>query len=138
MPVNQPTYSAHLVHHFGWFFHQIKVRQPKGSKDFIQTVIRISRRLYSFLYEAAQNSDVFSNIQNWNTGTTLMQIQSGSGRIRNFLPDPESGSGIIILDPDPGSPDKIHNMSTYCTIKIEKIKKIFNKISLKSFKLQKD
>jgi hypothetical protein len=48
---------------FGRFFHQIKVRQPKGRKDSIQTVILTSRRLDSFLYEAAQNYEVFSNIQ---------------------------------------------------------------------------
>jgi hypothetical protein len=56
--------QTNMVHHFGGFFHQVKVCQPIGSKDFIQTVIRISRRLYSSLYDAAQNSDVFSNIQN--------------------------------------------------------------------------
>jgi hypothetical protein len=55
--------QTNIVNHFGGFFHQTKVRQPIGCKDFIQTVIRINRRLYSFLYEAAQNS-VFSNIQN--------------------------------------------------------------------------
>ncbi len=32
----------------------------------IQTVIRTSRRLDSFMYEAAQNFEVFSNIQNEN------------------------------------------------------------------------
>jgi hypothetical protein len=46
--------------------HQIKVRQPKGRKDSIQTVIQTSRRLDSFLYEEAQNFEVFSNIQKLN------------------------------------------------------------------------
>jgi hypothetical protein len=43
--------------HFGRFFQQIKVRQPNGRKDSKQTVIPTSRRLDSFLYEAAQNFD---------------------------------------------------------------------------------
>jgi hypothetical protein len=49
--------------HFGGFFHQIKVRQPIARQDFMQTVIRTKRRLESFLHEAAQNFEVFSNIQ---------------------------------------------------------------------------
>jgi hypothetical protein len=47
---------------FGGFFHQMKVRKPIGRKDSIQTVILTSRRLDSFLYEAAQNFEVISNI----------------------------------------------------------------------------
>jgi hypothetical protein len=54
------------VQHFGVFFLQKNVRQPIGRMDSIQTVIRTSRRLDSFLYEAAQNFEVFSNIQNRN------------------------------------------------------------------------
>jgi hypothetical protein len=42
-----------IEENFGGFFHQIKVRQPIGGKDFKQTVIPTSRRLDSFLYEAA-------------------------------------------------------------------------------------
>ena len=49
--------------HFGGFFHQIKVGQPIGRKDSMQTVIRISRRLDLFLHEAAQNFEVVLNIQ---------------------------------------------------------------------------
>jgi hypothetical protein len=45
------------------FFHQIKVRKPIGRQDSMQTVNRKSRRLDSFLHEAAQNFEVFSNIQ---------------------------------------------------------------------------
>jgi hypothetical protein len=45
------------------FSHQITVRQPIGRQDSLQTVIRTSRRLDSFLHEAAQNFEVFSNIQ---------------------------------------------------------------------------
>jgi hypothetical protein len=44
-----------IEQHFGGFFHQIKVRQPKGRQDFMQTVNRTSRRLDSFLHGAAQN-----------------------------------------------------------------------------------
>ncbi len=48
--------------HFGGFFHQMKVRQPIARQDSMQTVIQTSRRLESFLHEAAQNFEVFSNI----------------------------------------------------------------------------
>jgi hypothetical protein len=58
-----PAIQTKIVQPFGGFFHQIKVSQPRGRKDSIQTVIRTSRRLDSFLYEAAQNFEVFSNIQ---------------------------------------------------------------------------
>jgi hypothetical protein len=52
--------------HFGGFFHQIKVRQPIERQDSMQTVIRTSRRLESFLHEAAQtlNSYQIFNIKN--------------------------------------------------------------------------
>jgi hypothetical protein len=50
-----------ILHHFGGFFHQIKVRLSIGRKDSIQTVIRTSRWL-----EAAQNFEVFSNIRDEN------------------------------------------------------------------------
>jgi hypothetical protein len=53
-----------IVQHFGGFFHQIKVHQPKGRKDSIRTVIQTTMRLDSFLNEAAHNFEVFSNIQN--------------------------------------------------------------------------
>ncbi len=85
--------QTRIAQHFGRFFHQINVLQPIGRKDSIQTVIQTSRRLDWILYEAAQNFEVFSNIQKWNykienikrlmffqslsNGTTLMQIQSG-------------------------------------------------------------
>jgi hypothetical protein len=59
-----PAIQTNIVQSFGGFFHQIKVRQPIRRKDSIQTVIRTSRRLGSFLYEAAHNFEVFSNIQN--------------------------------------------------------------------------
>jgi hypothetical protein len=51
---------------FGGFFHQKKVCQPVGRQDSMQTVNRTSRRLDSFLHEAAQNfelSSIKSNIQ---------------------------------------------------------------------------
>jgi hypothetical protein len=59
-----PAIQTKIVQHFGGFFHQIKVCQPIGRKDSIQTGIQTSRMLDSFLYEAAQNFEVFSNIQN--------------------------------------------------------------------------
>ncbi len=59
-----PATQTKIVQPFGEFFQQIKMRQPIGIKDPIQTVIRTSRRLNSFVYEAAQNFEVFSNIQN--------------------------------------------------------------------------
>jgi hypothetical protein len=49
--------------HFGGFFHQITVRQPRGRQDSMQPVIRTSRSLGSILHEAAQNFEVVSNIQ---------------------------------------------------------------------------
>jgi hypothetical protein len=52
-----------IEQHFGEFFHQIKVCQPIGRQDSMQTVVLTSRRLDSFLHEAAQNLEVFSNIQ---------------------------------------------------------------------------
>jgi hypothetical protein len=39
------------------------VRQPIGKQGSIQTVNRTSRRLDSFLHEAAQNFELLSNIQ---------------------------------------------------------------------------
>ncbi len=48
-----------IEHHFGGFFQQIKGRQPIRSKDSKQTVIPTSWRLDSFLYEAAQNFELF-------------------------------------------------------------------------------
>jgi hypothetical protein len=53
-----------IVQHFAGFFLQIKVHQPIGRKDSIQTMIRTSRRLDLFLFEAVQNFEVFLNIQN--------------------------------------------------------------------------
>jgi hypothetical protein len=57
-----PAIQIKIEQHFGRFFHQIKVRQPIGRQDSMQTVIRTNRRLDSFLHEAAQNFEVFSNI----------------------------------------------------------------------------
>jgi hypothetical protein len=55
-----------IEQYFGGFFHQIKVCQPIGRKDSMQTVNRISRRLDLILHEAAQNFKLFSNIQDQN------------------------------------------------------------------------
>jgi hypothetical protein len=62
----RPAIQTKIVQSFGGFVHQIKVRQPIGRKGSIQIVIRTSRRLDSILYEAAQNFEVVSNIQNRN------------------------------------------------------------------------
>jgi hypothetical protein len=61
-----PAIQTKIVQHFGRFFRQIKVREPIGRKDFIQIVCRRSRRLETFLYEAAQNFDLLSKIQDQN------------------------------------------------------------------------
>jgi hypothetical protein len=58
-----PEIQTKIEQHFGGFFHQIKVRQPMGRQDSMQTMIRTSRRLDSFLHEAAEDFEVFSNIQ---------------------------------------------------------------------------
>jgi hypothetical protein len=52
-----------IVLHFDRFFHQIKVCQPTGRNNSIQTICPRSRRIEAFLYEAAQNFEVFSYIQ---------------------------------------------------------------------------
>ncbi len=57
-----PAIQTKIEQHFGGFFHQIKVCYPIGRQDSMQTVIRTSRRLDSFLHEAAQNFEAFSNI----------------------------------------------------------------------------
>jgi hypothetical protein len=61
-----PAIQTKIEQHFGWFLHQIKAHQPIGRQDFMQTVFWTSRRLDSFLHEAAQNFEFFSNIQEWN------------------------------------------------------------------------
>jgi hypothetical protein len=56
---HHPAIQTKIEEHFGGFIHQIKVRQPIGRQDPMQTVIRTSRMLDSFLHEAAQNFKVF-------------------------------------------------------------------------------
>jgi hypothetical protein len=62
----QSAIQNKIGQHFWGFFQQIKARQPIGRKDSKQTVIPTSRRLDSFLYEATQNFELFSNIQDQN------------------------------------------------------------------------
>jgi hypothetical protein len=62
----QSASQTKIEQHLGGFFQQIKVRQPIGRKDSKQTMIPTSRRLDSFLYEAAQNFELFSNIKDQN------------------------------------------------------------------------
>jgi hypothetical protein len=68
--LQHPAIQTKIEQHFGGFFYQIKVSQPIGRRDSMQTVIRTSRRLDSFLQEAAQNFEVFqifkSEIKNQN------------------------------------------------------------------------
>jgi hypothetical protein len=59
----RPAIQTKIEQLFSGFFHQIKVRQPIERQDSMQTMTRTSRRLDSFLHEAAQNFEVFSNIQ---------------------------------------------------------------------------
>ncbi len=109
--------QTNIVNHFGGFFHQTKVHQPIGCKDFIQTVIRISTEAGGCIHFCMKRlrtlmSFKYSKLKYWyysNADPIWQCCGSGSGRIRNFLPDPESRSGIIVTDPDPGSPDKIRN-----------------------------
>jgi hypothetical protein len=60
-----PAIQTKTEKHFGGLFHQIKVCQPIGRQDSMQTVVQTSRIqwLDTFLHEAAQNFEVFSNIQ---------------------------------------------------------------------------
>jgi hypothetical protein len=51
-----PAMQTKIEQPFGGFVHQIKVHQPIGRQDSMQTV------LDSFLHETAQNFEVFSNI----------------------------------------------------------------------------
>jgi hypothetical protein len=53
-----PAIQTNIEQHFSGFFHQIKVRQPTGRQDSMQTMIQTSRKLDSFLHEAAQNFEV--------------------------------------------------------------------------------
>ncbi len=64
--LQHPAIITKIVQHFGGSFQKIIVRQPIGRKDSIQTVCRRSGRLEAFLYEAVQNFEVFSNIQDQN------------------------------------------------------------------------
>jgi hypothetical protein len=59
----QQAIQTKIEQHFGRVFHQIKVRQPIGRQESMQTMIRTSRRFNSFLHEAVQNFELLSNIQ---------------------------------------------------------------------------
>jgi hypothetical protein len=61
--IHHSAITTKIEVHFGRFCNQMKVRQPIARQDSLQTLIRTSRRLESFLHEAAQNFEVFSNIQ---------------------------------------------------------------------------
>jgi hypothetical protein len=57
------AFQTKIEENFGGFLHQMKVRQPIGRQDSMQSVNQTSRRLDSFLHEAAQNFELLSNIQ---------------------------------------------------------------------------
>jgi hypothetical protein len=54
-----PAIQTKIEQPFGGFFQQIKGRQPIGRKASIQTIIPISRRLDTFLFETGQNFESF-------------------------------------------------------------------------------
>jgi hypothetical protein len=60
---HQSATQTKIELHFGGFFHQMKVRQPIGKQDSMQSMNPTRRRLDSFLLEAAQNFELLSNIQ---------------------------------------------------------------------------
>jgi hypothetical protein len=80
-----PAFQTKLIQHFGRFFHQIKVRQPIGRKDSIQTVCRRSKGLKAFLYLAAQNFELFSNIQILSFRTTTYKHVLGSANYDKWV-----------------------------------------------------
>jgi hypothetical protein len=43
--LEHPVIQTKIEQHFGGFFHQIKVHQPIGRQDSMQTLIQTSRRL---------------------------------------------------------------------------------------------
>jgi hypothetical protein len=45
---HHPVIETKIEYHFRGFFHQIKVHQPIGRKDSIQTLCRGSKRLEAF------------------------------------------------------------------------------------------
>jgi hypothetical protein len=55
-----PAIQTKIEQHFSGFFHQIKVRQPIGRHDSMQTVIGTSRGWINF---CMNSFEVFSNIQ---------------------------------------------------------------------------
>ncbi len=83
-----PAIQTKIEQHFGGLFHQIKVPQPIGGQDSMQTVIRTSRRLESFLHErlrTLKSAQIFKSeikisksyrgwcpFQGLSDGTTLM------------------------------------------------------------------
>jgi hypothetical protein len=58
-----PAIQTKIEQHFDGFFHHIKLRQPIGRQDSMQTVMGTSRRLDSFLHDSAENFEANSNIQ---------------------------------------------------------------------------
>jgi hypothetical protein len=78
-----PAFQAKLMQHFGRFFHQIKVRQPIGRKDSIYKPCVEEAR--GFLYLAAQNFELFSNIQILSFKTTTYKHVLGSANYDKWV-----------------------------------------------------
>jgi hypothetical protein len=56
-----PAIQTKIKQQFGEFFHQIKVCQPIGRQDSMQTVIRKSRRLDSFCMKRLRTFQIFKS-----------------------------------------------------------------------------
>ncbi len=62
----QSAIQTKIEQHFGGFFQQIKVRQPIGRRILNNPWSQQVGGLDAFLYEAAHNFELFSNIQGQN------------------------------------------------------------------------
>jgi hypothetical protein len=58
-----PAIQTKEEQHFGRFFHQIKVCQPKGNRILYANRDPNKQEVGFILHETAQNFEVFSNIQ---------------------------------------------------------------------------
>jgi hypothetical protein len=59
-----PAIQTKIEQHFGGFFHQIKVRQPIGRQDPMQTVIQTSKRVDSFCMKGLRTLKSFEIFKN--------------------------------------------------------------------------
>ncbi len=61
-----PAIQTQIEQHCAWFFHQIKVRQPIGRQDFLQTMIRTSMRMIHFCMKRLRTFKSFQIFKKWN------------------------------------------------------------------------